>query len=107
MIEVTALWCQYSDVEEGMDGGTHHLRPGRGQAMTCRYCLRTEADIRAEAETEATLRDTSTAGLLRAAYALTHRMHEAEHEQEAYPLRAQRDLITAEVIRRADPGLYR
>lgn len=56
---------------------------------------------------------TPTAALLRAAYALTHRIHEAEHKpadhdvlvflairDELANLRAQRDLIDAEVLRR-------
>lgn len=44
----------------------------------------------------------STMGLLTAAYALTHRM-DREHGDTpaAADLRAQRDLITAEVLRRA------
>lgn len=69
-------------------------------------------------EAQAALAYTSTRDLLRQAYALTHRIHAAEDRAAslawsgqsvaagdrrslATDLRAQRDLITAEVIRRA------
>lgn len=69
-----------------------------------------------DAVAQAALRATSTADLLRNAYALTHRIHEAEDARRGSnaealraiqrgprvaDLRAQRDLINAEVIRRA------
>jgi hypothetical protein len=44
------------------------------------------------------LRRASTAGLLRATFALTHRMHEAERDAD---LREQRGLLEAEILRRA------
>lgn len=50
------------------------------------------------------LRETSTLGLLTAAYSLTHRIHVAEREaknrEHATDLRAQREFINAEIIRR-------
>lgn len=57
------------------------------------------------AAADALLRATDTAELLTKAYALTHRMHmrkprTAEHVE----LRAQRDLISAEIIRRTTEG---
>lgn len=52
-----------------------------------------------EAATKAALRASSTKALLRNAYALTHQMKGATSARRA-DLRAQRDLIDAEVIRR-------
>lgn len=46
------------------------------------------------------LRTASTADLLRHAFALTHRMHAARDLAVTGDLRAQRDLIEAEIIRR-------
>lgn len=55
---------------------------------------------------QALLRSMSVADLLRAAYSLTHRMENARHIAKAQrkvtidDLRAQRDLIDAEILRR-------
>jgi hypothetical protein len=46
VIEVTQLPCPAT---EGGDNETHHLIP-RAAGMTCRYCGRTEKDLREEAE---------------------------------------------------------
>jgi hypothetical protein len=46
------------------------------------------------------LRSTSTEALLKAAYSLTHQMH-GQHAVDVADDRARRDLITAEILRRA------
>lgn len=52
IIEVTTLYCPNSGGLPGEDNTTHHLAPtGPADAryMKCRYCGRTEEDLRAEA----------------------------------------------------------
>lgn len=80
----------------------------------CRTCGFTPDDGRAEhvSDAESALRGTSTPALLRAAYALTHRLHDAKSQgpggrtarvarrQHIADLWAQRNLITAEILRR-------
>jgi hypothetical protein len=52
-------------------------------------------------EAQAALRATSTDALLDTFAALTHRMHQAQTGREnEHTLRAQRDLIRAEILRR-------
>lgn len=66
---------------------------------------RVSASLAAFDAAQAQLAKTSTTDLLRAAYALTHRIHEtisAERDRSYRDLRAQRDMIEAEIIRRAD-----
>lgn len=104
-VEVTTLWCPSSGVEEGEDSGTHHLVPrtrNGDRVEVCRYCLRTEADLRAEAIAQRRLRRTSLESLLRSAYALTHQMHGLPMGQSASRVTFQRsrDAIDAEVRRR-------
>lgn len=68
----------------------------------CRGCLEL-ADAKREAER--LLRETPTRDLLRKAYALTHQVHSNDvlgRHEEADEKRAVRDMITAEVLRRAD-----
>lgn len=48
------------------------------------------------------LQKTPIAELLTTAYAITHRMHVATDLTVSADLRAQRDLITAEITRRTD-----
>ena len=74
--------------------------------QVCEHGVQVTPDVRcATCAAADQLAATSTEALLRAAYALTHRIHETEeqHQRRAdgVGLRAQRDLITAEVIRRA------
>jgi hypothetical protein len=49
MIEVTHLYCPASGGREGEDNTTHHLVP-RSKGQTCRYCGKTERELREEAE---------------------------------------------------------
>lgn len=53
------------------------------------------------AEAQRQLRQTSTAALLRTAYALTHRIAATDDGRVVGELRQQRDAIDAELIRRA------
>lgn len=56
-----------------------------------------------QAEAQALLRATPADELLTKAYALTHRMHAATDLNVSADLRATRDMITAELERRATP----
>lgn len=49
IIDVTQLWCDRSGVQPGDDNSTHYLEPkgpSGGRSMTCRYCGRTEKQLR-------------------------------------------------------------
>lgn len=58
----------------------------------------------AQQQADARLRRMPIDGLLRAAYALTHRMHATTDLNASADLRAQRDLIDAEIVRRTTEG---
>lgn len=52
-VEVTTLYCPESGGQPGDDGTTHHLQPRGPQTArvnACRYCGRTEKQLRDEAE---------------------------------------------------------
>lgn len=100
-------------------GAVASFRHDDTQTPCCRGCYEAHA---AHAEADRLLRATDTATLLTKAYALTHQLHAVEEvvrdgttpgdyvvsvrtaraAERAEELRLQRNMITAEVLRRAD-----
>lgn len=132
-LDPARLWCPGTGVQEGVEGSTHHLVPRirkSEQVQVCRTCGQTEDDLRraadqAQAErvqrarhddvmatADAVVRDAKTRDLLRTAYALTHRIHEARKAPltmartagDYLPdLMASREIVSTEIRRRTRP----
>lgn len=84
---------------EHLDAGSPVCENGTGAPPVSRPGSGT-AGLLADVEAAAALERTSTDSLLTAYAALTHRIHETPHGPAQQDLRAQRDLIRAEVLRR-------
>lgn len=84
---------------EHLDAGSPICENGTGAPMPSRPGSGLEG-LLADVEALAALEATSTEGLLRAFASLTHAIHDTPHGPAQQDLRAQRDLVRAEVLRR-------
>lgn len=84
---------------EHLDAGSPICENGTGAPPASRPGSGT-AGLLADLDAAAALERTSTDGLLRAFASLTHAIHDTAHGPAQQDLRAQRDLVRAEVLRR-------